>query len=279
MHAPAAASVYSRAVSASRGPYRISEDSRDVELERRRLAILGRVFDPPTQRLLEGLGVRPGWRCLEVGAGGGSLARWLATRVAPGGSVLATDIDVRFQTEDTPGLEVRKHDIVEDPLPEGSFDLVHARGVLQHIERREAALDRMVAAAPPAGPVVVPERDRPQFGPPELAGAFGTPSSLMRRHSEAQHGYGGAWGRRLVAALRARGLEQVESEGRVFTMHGGTDSAEWYVLALDRAAPALVAAGVLPEGLVAEAIAQARDPEFAILSPTRMAGWGRKPGG
>jgi hypothetical protein len=65
----------------------------------------------------------------------------------------------------------------------------------------------------------------------------------------------------------------------VFTMHGGTDSAEWYVLALDRAAPALVAAGVLPEGLVAEAIAQARDPGFAILSPTRMAGWGRKPAG
>jgi len=263
-------------VSAPRGPYRISEDSRDVELERRRLAILGRVFDPPTQRLLEGLGVRPGWRCLEVGAGGGSLARWLATRVAPGGSVLATDIDVRFQTGALPGLEVRGHDIVEDPLPEAAFDLVHARGVLQHIERRETALDRMVAAVRPGGLVVVQDVDWVQFDQQEVPAPFATLSRLMRRHSETQHGYDGAWGRRLVAALRARGLEQVESEGRVFTMHGGTDSAEWYVLALDRAAPALVAAGVLPEGLVAEAIAQARDPGFAILSPIRMAGWGRK---
>jgi SAM-dependent methyltransferase len=264
-------------VSEPRGPYRISQEARDVELERRRLAILGRVFDPPTERLLERLGVQPGWRCLEVGAGGGSLARWLAARVAPGGSVLATDIDVRFQTEGIPGLEVRKHDIVEDPLPEGAFDLVHARGVLQHIERREAALDRMVAAARPGGLVVVQDVDWLQFDHQAVPAPFATLSNLRRRHSESQHGYDGAWGRRLVAALRARGLEQVESEGMVFTMHGGTDSAEWYVLALDRAAPALVAAGVLPEGLVAEAIAQARDPEFAILSPTRMAGWGRKP--
>jgi SAM-dependent methyltransferase len=264
-------------VSEPRGPYRISEDSRDVELERRRLAILGRVFDPPTQRLLERLGLRRGWRCLEVGAGGGSLARWLATRVAPGGSVLATDIDVRFQSDGLPGLEVRRHDIVEDALPEGAFDLVHARGVLQHVERREAALDRMVAAARPGGLVVIQDVDWLQFDHQEVPEPFASLSRRTRQHAEAQHGYDGAWGRRLVAALRARGLEGVECEGMVFTMHGGTDSAEWYVLALDRAAPALVAAGVLPEGLVAEAIAQARDPGFAILSPTRMAGWGRKP--
>jgi SAM-dependent methyltransferase len=265
-------------MSAPRGPYRISEQERDVELERRRLAILGRVFDPPTERLLERLGLRPGWRCLEVGAGGGSLARWLASRVTPGGSVLATDIDVRFQTEGVAGLEVRRHDVVVDPLPEDAFDLVHARGVLQHIERREEALDQMVAAARPGGVVVVQDVDWLQFDHQEVPEPFATLSRLMRRHSESQHGYDGAWGRRLVAALRARGLEGVECEGRVFTMHGGTDSAEWYVLALDRAAPALVAAGVLPEGLVAGAVAQARDPAFAILSPTRMAGWGRKPG-
>lgn len=262
---------------APRGPYRISEDPRDVELETRRLAILGRVFDPPTQRLLERIGLRSGWRCLEIGAGGGSLARWLAARIAPGGSVLATDIDVRFQTDGVAGLEVRRHDVTSDPLPDDAFDLVHARGVLQHVERRELALDRMVAAARPGGLVVVQDVDWLQFDHQEVPEPFATLSRLLRRHAESRHGYDGAWGRRLVAALRARGLEQVESEGSIFTMHGGTDSAEWYVLALDRAAPALVAAGVVPKGLVAEALAQARDPSFAILSPIRMAGWGRKP--
>lgn len=265
-------------MSAPRGPYRISEDPRDVELEARRLAMLGRLFDPPTQRLFERLGLRPGWRCLEIGAGGGSLARWLAERVAPGGgSVLATDIDVRFQTDGIAGLEVRRHDVVSDALPEEAFDLVHARGVLQHVEGREVALDRMVAAARPGGMVVVQDVDWLQFDQQEVPEPFATLSRLMRRHSESQHGYDGAWGRRLVAALRARGLREVESEGSVFTMHGGTESAEWYVLALDRAAPALVAAGVLPADLVARAIAQARDPAFAILSPIRMLGFGRRP--
>jgi ubiquinone/menaquinone biosynthesis C-methylase UbiE len=38
-------------------------------------------------------GVDSGWRCLKVGAGGGSVAAWLCDRVGPSGSVLATDLD------------------------------------------------------------------------------------------------------------------------------------------------------------------------------------------
>ncbi|MEV7285058.1 hypothetical protein AB0O01_10950 [Streptomyces sp. NPDC093252] len=49
-------------------------------------------LDGATARAPARLEPRRGMRCLEVGAGGGSIARWLAGRVAPGGSVLATDI-------------------------------------------------------------------------------------------------------------------------------------------------------------------------------------------
>ncbi len=62
-------------------------------------------------------------------------------------------------------------------------------------------------------------------------------------------------------------------------MHGGTPSAEWYVLALERAAPTLVEEGVLDEALVTEALAQARDPEFRVLGPLTISAWGRRPGG
>jgi predicted O-methyltransferase YrrM len=65
--------------------------------ERERLASLEALFDPGTVRVLGGLGVGPGWRCLEVGAGGGSVAAWLGERVRPSGRVLATDL-VRFRT-------------------------------------------------------------------------------------------------------------------------------------------------------------------------------------
>ena len=64
-----------------------------------RLAALEAVFDSGTIRYLDGIGVGDGWRCLEVGAGGGSIAAWLARRVGAGGCVLATDIDTRFAEE------------------------------------------------------------------------------------------------------------------------------------------------------------------------------------
>ena len=61
-----------------------------------RFAALPRLYDPGTIRHLEQLGVGPGWRCLEVGGGGGSIAAWLSDRVGPTGHVLATDLDPRF---------------------------------------------------------------------------------------------------------------------------------------------------------------------------------------
>src|SRR5215471_7906132 len=85
--------------------------------EQRRLAALEELFDPATFRYLAALGLQPGWSCLEVGGGGGSVARWMATQVGPSGSVLATDLDTRFLDEiDLPNVEVRTHDIQRDPL-------------------------------------------------------------------------------------------------------------------------------------------------------------------
>jgi hypothetical protein len=69
-------------------------DNAAEEQTRERFATLPRLYDPGTIRHLEALGVGAGWRCLEVGAGGGSVARWLAERVGPIGRVLATDIYV-----------------------------------------------------------------------------------------------------------------------------------------------------------------------------------------
>jgi hypothetical protein len=64
--------------------------------ERERLGLLCQALDPLTQGRLDRLGVQPGWSCLEVGAGAGSVARALAARAGPGGRVVATDVDTRF---------------------------------------------------------------------------------------------------------------------------------------------------------------------------------------
>ncbi len=99
--------------------------------ERRRLGGMEARYDAGTFRYLAMLGVDDGWSCWDVGAGGGTVAAWLCDRVTPSGSVLAMDLDTRFLEElDHPNMEVRRHDVVRDPLPEGGFDLIHTRLLL-----------------------------------------------------------------------------------------------------------------------------------------------------
>src|SRR5690242_1537222 len=77
-----------------------------------RFTSLEALYDQVTFRHLAATGVGAGWRCLEVGAGGGSVARWLAHRAGPTGHVLATDINPRWiPPPDIPWLHVSRHDI------------------------------------------------------------------------------------------------------------------------------------------------------------------------
>src|SRR5215213_3502381 len=67
------------------------------------------VWDPGTLERFERLGVAPGWSCLEVGAGAGGAARWLADRVGPTGRVVAADLEVgRLAPLAARGVEVRR---------------------------------------------------------------------------------------------------------------------------------------------------------------------------
>jgi len=61
-----------------------------------RFANLSALYDEVTCRHLDRFGIDTGWDCLEVGAGGGSIARFMSMRVGPRGHVLATDLDGAF---------------------------------------------------------------------------------------------------------------------------------------------------------------------------------------
>src|SRR2546429_2842545 len=90
--------------------------------EQQRLAALANTWDANTQRNFEALGPLQGLRVLDVGAGGGSVARWLVDAVGPTGRVVATDIDTRFiDTIDAPNFTARRHDVVNEPLEEDAF--------------------------------------------------------------------------------------------------------------------------------------------------------------
>src|SRR6266498_3236464 len=125
------------------------------ETERQRLRVLSDIYDPDTIRHLEDLGVGEGWRCLEVGAGEGSIARWLSARVGSG-SVVATDLDTRFVDFPAPSnVEVVRHDVTVDPCPGEPFDLIHARFLLCHLGGRQQVLERMTTWLKPGGWMLV----------------------------------------------------------------------------------------------------------------------------
>ncbi|WP_438319320.1 class I SAM-dependent methyltransferase [Streptomyces sp. HUAS TT3] len=115
------------------------------------------VYDPFTCARLRSLGVGPGWRCLEAGAGTGTVARWLADE-AGADEVVALDRDTgRLAPLAGPRLRVREADLTrlaaEPDL--GTFDLVHSRFVLMHLPERRDVVRALVERLNPGGCLVV----------------------------------------------------------------------------------------------------------------------------
>lgn len=176
-------------------------------------------YDALTIRRLSRTGVREGLRCLEVGGGGGSVARWLATSVGPTGSVLATDIKPHHIVPVT-GLEVVVHDITSDPLPDAAFDVIHARLVLLHLPERLTVLERLVRALKPGGWLQLDEFDETTYGPliplgalrdTDAADAYAT-YLTAKQSLLASAGVDLTWGRTMAGAMDSAGLTNIDAE-------------------------------------------------------------------
>lgn len=257
-----------------------------LESERRRLGLLEQLNDPATIEHLEHVGVASGWRCLEIGGGGGSIARWLSDRVGPEGSVIATDLDTRFLEEiEATNLEVRRHDILEDDLEAGSYDLVHSRFLLEHLPRYREALANMVEALAPGGWLVVEDVDfagalyadpeqRPGYPPDSIPTAAELSSRLMTM--APLRGIQPELGRRLPELLVEAGLEEVGGEGRMTFVWTGTEQAELGALSLERMLGAAVEAGAVSAEDKDRYLSIVRDPGIGTFTPLRFGAWGRK---
>ena len=114
---------------------------------------LAELLDPFSTQRVAGLGDLSGCRVLEVGAGGGSFARYLADRVGPRGRVFALDLNPRIEFSH-PQLSVIQADLTTDELP-GDLDLVHARLTLNHIPERLHVLTRLIYTLAPDGILLV----------------------------------------------------------------------------------------------------------------------------
>jgi SAM-dependent methyltransferase len=110
--------------------------------------------------------LRPGDRLLDVGCGPGTLTVDLARLVAPGDVVgIDTADDVLELARDgaaqagVGNVTFRSGDATELPFADGTFDVVHAHQVLQHLSDPVAALKEMRRVTRPGGLVAVRDAD------------------------------------------------------------------------------------------------------------------------
>lgn len=242
------------------------------------------LLDPGTTKILSAIGVGSGMRCLEVGAGAGSIARWLVERACPQGEVVATDVDTRHLSRRShPGIRVLQHDITIDDLPDRYFDLVHARLVLSYLADRTEVLKRLATACRPGGWVVVEDLDwqgtagpHTAVHPARLSSLWVTLVAAVLRYL-TMTGYDNLYGRRLHGAMLATCLTDVDAAGRTRLARGGTRGARFYRHLVRRLSGGLVAAGLVSEQEIHDGLAALDDPEFAVLLPVTVAAWGRRP--
>jgi len=247
-----------------------------------RMEVLARLYDPTTRRVIDSTGIAAGWSCLEVGGGGGSVARWLADRVGVAGRVLCTDLDTRIieQASAVAGgnLEVKRHDIAHDDLPREAFDLAHARLVMIHVPERERALESMVKSLKPGGWLVIEDFDTASLQPDAHVNRFETPlptSEAVRKYlTRHQDGY---YGRRLHGRFRELGLLEVSAEARMVMFDRANGGADLMRVNFEQIGADVIAAGLITRQQIDADLATLERDDFAIPSPILWCVIGKKP--
>lgn len=252
---------------------------------RERLRILAGVMQDGTTRLLQGVGIAPGARCLDVGCGGGDVAVILARLAGPEGHVTGVDFDpvkVEMATGEAAAAGIANLSYltgsVYDLAPVGDFDVVTARLVLSHLADPAAALERMLGALRPGGVVVLEDVE---FSAHICWPHLPAMDAFIRLYTAMATSTGGdpEIGPKLAGMLRQAGLADVGMQ--VSQPAGVTGDAKVMTpLTMQSIGARVIESGLAgPEEvtqLVAELTRAAADPGVTMSLPRIFQCWGWK---
>ena len=243
-----------------------------------RFGALAELFNPSTFRHMRAVGLSPGWRVWEVGAGGASVPEWIAEQTH--GHVLVTDIDTSWLDRQGGEFEVKKHDIGTDPAPDDGFDLVHARLVLVHVPERLDALTTMIKALKPGGWVLLEEAD-PGLQPLVCPDEYGAEQDLANklkmafRSLMADRGVDLSFGRKLPRLLRSAGLVDVQSDS--FFPMGGSACNELERATVEQIRGRLIAADLATDDEIEQHLSNVATGRLDLATSPMVSAWARKP--
>ena len=225
--------------------------------EQQRLAVLNRLTNVA---FLEFLSVQPGMRVLEVGSGLGLLASAVA-RSAPNVYVVGLEQSadqLKYATRE-PGVQYVQGDAHRLQFDDGSFDLVYARYVLEHVASPETVLKEMRRVTRPGGRVVACENDESLLRFDPECPIF---ESVWKAFQQHQQNLGGDShiGRRLYGLFRRAGLSSIQlSVQPEIHWHGSPGFVPWLTNLIgnvESARRGLVNSGLCSEESIAAGIAE-----------------------
>jgi SAM-dependent methyltransferase len=250
--------------------------SKDSPEEFTRLQLLEAWGDPDTQAVLNATGLASSWRCLEIGAGAGSIARWLADQCRDG-SVVAVDADTRYlDGQRMDNLEWRAGDIRGMDFAAGSFDLIHARCTFCHLPERAAMVDAAVGWLAPGGWLVL--------GDPLCVPAAASIHEPIRRFFgaletawQAQGSDMSAWAQAIPAQLARAGLREISVLTRANCLGEKGPYGQLSIANVTQEGGYLVDRQLLDQADVDAVLALCHDPGFMDIRSITVYAWGRKP--
>jgi len=250
-----------------------------AEIER--LRHVDEYMAPTTQSRLDRLGIDHGWTCLEVGAGVGGVARWMAEQVGPSGKVVAVDLNPLFDADPhLPNLEIRRHDVLAEGLEPDFYDLVHCRLLLVNVGNPELALERMTSALCPGGWLLVEEPGEARFpavgeSDPRVAEYHRLMDVFLQSTRATARAVDLDLFRRLPSLLESLGLVQIGGEVSSQLVRSKGRSA---VLGTIRALrPLLADQPIAKEGMIERLIELCEDPTLLALGESTLCLWGQRP--
>ena len=182
--------------------------------EYQRLREQALMWQSPTEKVLDGIGLKTGMSCLDVGSGPGSVMRLMADRVGPTGRVTGIEIDGALGAQALADLRAQggaTFDVIEanaldiERLPGAPFDLTYCRLFLMHMQDPVAALERMLFWTKPGGIVMAQEFDFGAIAVEPLCPAMAEFNRLFEGVFRG-HGRNLRAGRQLPAQFEAAGL-------------------------------------------------------------------------